>query len=123
MNEYSPLPGTARSYVERVEFDEPCTRNKIGSGCSPAFGAPTRLRQRLSRTPPLFAQYSELQTSPLAARLASCARAGIKPDTRPAPIPMPAVLRIVRRAIPRLVSLIALSLSSRRRSCCGRLIE
>jgi hypothetical protein len=36
-----------RSYDERAEFEEPCTRNRIGSGVSPVLGAPTRLRQRL----------------------------------------------------------------------------
>src|SRR6185503_20819554 len=91
ISEYSPLPGgMIRSYDERVEFDEPCTRNRIGSGFSPAFGAPTRLRQRLSFTPPLSAQYSWLQTS------APAAAAGVAPSacarfvTRLAPMPAPA---------------------------------
>src|SRR5258707_7251936 len=101
ISEYSPLPGgMMRSYDERVEFDEPCTRNRIGSGFSPGFGLPTRLRHRLSFTPPLLAQYSELQisASPAAAGAAPSACAEDRPDTRPAPIPTPALIRTVRRA-------------------------
>src|ERR1051325_10589514 len=97
--EYSPLPGTLRSYDERVEFDEPCTRNRIGSGFSPGFGAPTRLRHRLSFTPPLLAQYSELQISASPAAAAPSACAALRPDTRPAPMPTPALMRTVRRAM------------------------
>src|ERR1051325_10366837 len=98
--EYSPLPGTLRSYDERVEFDEPCTRNRIGSGFSPAFGAPTRLRHRLSFTPFLSAQYSWLQisASPAAAGVAPSACARL--DTRLAPRPAPAVIKTIRRATP-----------------------
>src|SRR6185369_959875 len=101
MSEYSPLPGTVRSYEERVEFDEPCTRNRIGSGFSPGLGAPTRLRHRLSFTPPLLAQYSELQisVSPAAAAAVPSACAEDNPDTRPAPMPTPALTRTVRRAM------------------------
>src|SRR6266508_1325569 len=102
MSEYSPLPGTVRSYDERVEFDEPCTRNRIGSGGSPGFGAPARLRQRLSFTLPLFAQYSALQIGPSAACAVAapvvCACAEARPDVKPAPMPRPAPLRMVRRA-------------------------
>src|SRR5712692_3938247 len=102
MSEYSPLPGTVRSYEERVEFDEPCTRNRTGSGCSPGLGAPTRLRHRLSLTSPLFAQYSALQIAPSAACAAAapvvCACADARPQTRPAPMPRPAPRRMVRRA-------------------------
>src|SRR5262249_16970681 len=99
MSEYSPRPGTVRSYDERAEFEEPCTRSRIGSGVSPALGAPTRLRQRLSATSPFLAQYSPLQIgaslpSP-AAVLCAC-----PPRAKPSPAPPPrlAPLRIVRRA-------------------------
>src|SRR5947208_926507 len=99
MSEYSPLPGTLRSYEERVEFEEPCTRNRIGSGASPALGAPTRLRQRLSATSPFLAQYSALQIGPslgsAAPVLCACA---VKAEASPAPTPRLAPLRIVRRA-------------------------
>src|SRR2546426_6588138 len=64
MSEYSPLPGTVRSYDERAEFDEPCTRKRTGSAVSPGVGAPMRLRQRLSATSPFLAQYSALQIAP-----------------------------------------------------------
>jgi hypothetical protein len=64
MSEYSPLPGIVRSYDERAEFEEPCTRNNNGSGGSPDLGAPTRLRQRLSETSPFLVQYSALQIGP-----------------------------------------------------------
>src|SRR5665213_2294750 len=69
--------------------------NSTGRGFSPAFGAPRRLRHRLSFTPFLLAQYSWLQTS---APPSACA--GAKAETRPAPIPMPALMRTVRRARP-----------------------
>src|SRR5258707_15276268 len=105
ISEYSPLPGgMMRSYDERVEFDEPCTRNRIGSGFSPAFGPPTRLRQRVSFTPPLAAQESWLQTSasPAAAGVAppACARLGPRLAPRPAPRPAPPALRTPRRPMP-----------------------
>ncbi len=61
---------------------------------SPAAGAPTRLRHRLSFTSPLFAQYSALQISPSGAALAGVTM----PDNRPAPTPKPALLRTVRRS-------------------------
>src|SRR5438132_3033264 len=101
MSEYSPLPGTLRSYEERVEFEEPCTRNRSGSGGSPALGAPTRLRQRLSATSPFLAEYSALQIAPSlacaapAAEICACA---VKADTSPAPTPRLAPLRMARRA-------------------------
>src|SRR6266481_741915 len=99
MSEYSPRPGTVRSYDERAEFDEPCTRNRIGSGVSPVLGVPTRLRQRLSATSPFLAQYSALQITPSlpspAPVLCACA---VKADASPAPTPRLAPLRIVRRA-------------------------
>src|SRR5262245_60799501 len=99
MTEYSPLPGTVRSYDERAEFEEPCTMNRIGSGVSPALGGPMRLRQRLSATPPLLAQYSALQTSPSLGSPAPvvCACA-VRADANPAPTPRLAPLRMVRRA-------------------------
>src|SRR5712691_1978696 len=104
MSEYSPLPGTVRSYEERVEFEEPCTRNRIGSGRSPGRGAPTRLRHRLSFTLPLLAQYSALQTAASAACAAVapvvCACAEAREETSPAPIPAPAPCRMLRRATP-----------------------
>src|SRR5229473_1857865 len=101
MSEYSPRPGTVRSYDERAEFEEPCTRNRSGSGGSPALGAPTRLRQRLSATSPFLAQYSALQIAPSlacaapAAEICACA---VKADTSPAPTPRLAPLRMARRA-------------------------
>src|SRR6516164_9052363 len=99
MSEYSPLPGTVRSYDDRAEFEEPCTKNSSGSGGSPALGAPTRLRQRLSATSPFLAQYSALQIVPScvapAAEVCACA---VKADTSPAPTPRPAPLRMARRA-------------------------
>src|SRR3954447_24055745 len=103
MNEYSPLPGTVRSYDERAEFEEPCTRNSKGRGGSPGFGAPTRLRQRLSETSPFLAQYSALQIGPSSACVTpvpvvcACA-AAVRPDISPAPTPRLAPLRTVRRA-------------------------
>src|SRR5262245_7776134 len=103
MNEYSPLPGTVRSYEERVEFEEPCTRNSTGSAWSPGFGAPTRLRHRLSLTSPFLAQYSALHTgvSPAIGATApvvcACAVAA-RLVTRPAPTPRLAPWRMVRRA-------------------------
>src|SRR5512132_3370802 len=101
MSEYSPLPGTVRSYDERAEFDEPCTRNRTGSAVSPGVGAPMRLRQRLSATSPFLAQYSALQIAPsLGCALPApvvCACAG-KGDTSPAPRPRLAPFRMVRRA-------------------------
>src|SRR5262249_29986082 len=66
MSEYSSRPGTLRSYDARAEFEEPCTRNRIGSGVSPVLGAPTRLRQRLSATSPFLAQYSPAPDRPVA---------------------------------------------------------
>src|SRR5439155_23742251 len=101
MSEYSPLPGTLRSYEERVEFEEPCTRNRIGSGASPALGAPTRLRQRLSATSPFLAPYSALQSGPSLAAAAPvlCACAG-KAEASPAPTPRLAPWTIVPRPRP-----------------------
>src|SRR6185503_13636554 len=98
--EYSPLPGTCRSNDVRVEFDEPCTMNRIGSGFSPGYGAPTRLRQRLSFTLPFCAQYSWLQisASPAEAVVTAWACADDTPATRPAPT-APALMRTVRRAM------------------------
>src|SRR5689334_3403897 len=90
MAENSSPPGTARSNEVRAELDEPCTRNSTGSGLSPGFGAPTRLRQRLSLVPPLLAQYSALQISPSVVVVAAEARR----DTRLIPAP----IRTVRRA-------------------------
>src|SRR5262249_57367216 len=93
MSEYSPLPGTVRSYDERAECEEPCTRKRTGSAGSPGFGAPTRLRQRLSATSPFLAQYSALQIAPSLAcavpapEVCACAA---KADTSPAPTPTPA---------------------------------
>src|SRR5262249_42863160 len=101
MSEYSPLPGTVRSYDERAEFEEPCTRKRTGSGGSPGFGAPTRLRQRLSATSPFLAQYSALQIAPSLAcavpapEVCACAA---NADTSPAPTPRLAPLRMARRA-------------------------
>src|SRR5262245_17571933 len=101
MSEYSPLPDTVRSYDERAEFDEPCTRKRTGSAASPGVGAPMRLRQRLSATSPFLAQYSALQIAPsLGCAMPApvlCARAGAA-DTSPAPRPRLAPLRMVRRA-------------------------
>src|SRR6516164_9025938 len=101
MSEYSPLPGTVRSYDDRAEFEEPCTRNRSGSGGSPALGAPTRLRQRLSATSPFLAQYSALQIAPSLACIAPAAEicaCAVKADTTPAPTPRLAPLRMARRA-------------------------
>src|SRR5688572_5008995 len=103
MSEYSPLSGTVRSYDERAELEEPCTRNRTGSGCPPALGAPTRLRQRLSRTLRFWAQYSALQigSSVSCAAAASVIPAGAtaeRPDTNPTPAPRPAPAITVRRA-------------------------
>src|SRR5216683_6071953 len=64
MTEYSPCLGTVRSKLGRDETEEPCTRNSTGSGLSPGFGAPTRLRKRLRETGPFLAQYSPLQILP-----------------------------------------------------------
>src|ERR1700694_1985675 len=100
INEYSSFPGTVRSYDERAEIEEPCTRNRTDNGFSPALGAPTRLRQRLSFTLSFFAQYSELQISPGATAAGASAFAVVRPDTSPAPMPSPALMRIVRRATP-----------------------
>src|SRR5262249_53547865 len=88
-----------RSYEERLEFEEPCTRNRIGSGVSPALGAPTRLRERLSATSPFLAQCSALQIAPSLGSPAPvfCACA-VKADASPTPTPRLAPLRIVRRA-------------------------
>src|SRR5258708_37179089 len=61
ITEYSPRPGTVRSKLVRDEFDDPCTRNRTGSGASPALGAPARLRNIFSETLPFLAQYSLLQ--------------------------------------------------------------
>src|SRR5215813_14387790 len=99
MSEYSPLPGTLRSYEERAEFEEPCTKNRIGSGVSPALGAPTRLRQRLSATSPFLDQYSPLQIGPSLGSPAPvvCACAA-RADVSPAPTPRLAPLRMARRA-------------------------
>src|SRR6516165_6510476 len=100
MSEYSPLPGTVRSYDDRAEFEEPCTRNRSGSGGSPALGAPMRLRQRLSATSPFLAQYSALQIalSPACAASAEVCACAAKADTSPAPTPRLAPLRMARRA-------------------------
>src|SRR5215831_8864426 len=93
MSEYSPLPGTVRSYEDRDEFDDPWTRNTTGRAASPGLGAPTRLRHMLSFTSPFLAQYSALQMS-----ASGAASAGVvRPDKRPAPTLNPAVLRTVRR--------------------------
>ena len=60
MTEYSPLPGTCKSNTREVT-DEPCTKNTTGRAGSPAFGAPSRLRNIHSGTSPFLAQYSPLQ--------------------------------------------------------------
>src|ERR1044071_4971887 len=91
--EYSPLRGTVRSYDEREEFEEPCTRNKTGRGVSPGIGARARFRQRLSFTSPFWAQYSALHIS---AVVAACI-GPVRPDKNPAPAASPAFLRTVRR--------------------------
>src|SRR5437868_5829849 len=101
MSEYSPLPGTARSKLVRAELEEPCTRNSTGNDGSPAFGAPTRLRHRLSLTSPFSpafsAQYSPFQiAASLVAAEVSAAPTG---KASPTPAPSVAALRSVRRAI------------------------
>src|SRR6476619_5091332 len=100
MNEYSPLPGTARSKLVRAELDEPCTRNRTGSGGSPDFGAADRLRQRFRRTSPFFAQYSLLQigASAFDAFVSSATAHEWAPCINPLPAPIPAALRRARRA-------------------------
>src|SRR5262249_42025375 len=77
-------------------------RNSTGSGFSPALGAPTRLRQRLSLVLPLVAQYSELQISPSAAAASVAACPGERPAVRPRPTPAP-------RTVPRAMSSMAVS--------------
>src|SRR6478752_7404998 len=103
--EYSPLPGTVRSYDEREEFEEPCTRNKTGRGGSPGIGARARFRQRLSFTSPFRAQYSALHISVFVAACIGPAR----PARNPAPAASPAFLRTVRRGNVGSVLLIAAS--------------
>ena len=84
-----------------MEFEEPCTRKRIGSAASPAFGAPTRLRHRLSFTSPFLAQYSALQIGPsLACATPAPVVCAVAADARPemSPAPTPTLLRTVRRA-------------------------
>src|SRR5258708_22262386 len=99
MSEYSPRPGTVRSYDERAEFDEPCTRNRIGSGFRRVWGVPPRSGQRWRATSPFWARYPALQSAPSLPPpppvLCACA---VKADASPAPTPRLAPLRIVRRA-------------------------
>src|SRR5258708_36468628 len=78
MNEYSPRPGTVRSKLERDELDEPWTSTSTGRGASPGFGAPARLRHRLSLTAPFCAQYSALQIGS-AAVVCVASAAGARP--------------------------------------------
>src|SRR5262249_33172604 len=101
ISEYSPLPGTSRSYEERAELDEPCTSRSTGRAGSPGRGAPARLRHRLSFTSPLLAQYSAFQigasfgcAAPTPPAPVVCAPAGaVRVEARPAPTPKPAPLR------------------------------
>src|ERR1700754_5024233 len=99
MTEYSPWPGTLRLNVREVT-DEPCTKNSTGRGGSPAFGAPTRLRNIHSGTSPFLAQYSLLQISPPSdvAAAAVCTGAPANAPTMPSPRPRPAPLMRLRRA-------------------------
>src|SRR6516164_2016623 len=104
MSEYSPLSGTARSKLVRAELDEPCTRNRTGSGASPAFGAPMRLRQRLRLTSPFsvffLAQYSPLQTGASDVNVGgSAALPSSAGRASPAPAASVAAWSRVRRAI------------------------
>src|SRR5271170_4823375 len=78
ITEYSPWPATVRSKLGRAEIEEPWTRNKTGSGVSSFFGAPARLRNRLSETLPFLVQYSLLQTGADAARV-------VRPESKPTP--------------------------------------
>src|SRR5258707_13776609 len=108
MSEYSSLPGMARSKLVRAELEDPCTKKRTGGDGSPAFGAPTRLRQRLRFTSPFpspfLAQYSPLQIGAsradagLAVSAPPCPVEG-KPPTSPPPAPSPATWSSVRRAI------------------------
>src|SRR5712691_11177141 len=95
ITEYSPWPGGVRSKLVRDEFEDPCTRNRTGSGASPALGAPGRLRNMFSETLPFLAQYSLLQIFEDAPDLvvAACARF----VSNPAPKPIPAPATILRR--------------------------
>jgi len=54
----------AAEVITREVTDEPCTKNSTGSGGSPGFGAPSRLRNIHSGTSPFLAQYSLLHISP-----------------------------------------------------------
>src|SRR5262245_42066295 len=85
--EYGPCPGTLRSNTREVT-DDPCTKKITGRAASPAFGAPSRLRNIHKGTSPFFAQYSLLQISPpspaLRAGELSASAVAIKP--RPAPL-------------------------------------
>src|SRR5689334_3953415 len=89
ITEYSPRPGTVRSKLVREELEEPCTRNRTGSGGSPALGAPARLRNMFSETLPFLAQYSLLQILTDAPDLvvAPCARFVSNPMPAPAITP------------------------------------
>src|SRR5689334_13971785 len=118
MSEYSPLPGTVRSYEDRDEFDEPCTRNTTGMEASPGLGAPARLRHRLSFTSPFLAQYSALQMS-----TSEAASAGARPDRSPAPTLNPAVLRMVRRGRTGSDSLMTSLPAGRYRSTCSLIFD
>src|SRR3954471_22410829 len=87
ITEYSPLPGTLRSNTREVT-DEPWTKNTTGRAGSPAFGAPTRLRNIHSGMSPFLVQYSLLQISPpsVATVVAACEGVAATPAaTRPNP--------------------------------------
>src|SRR5262245_57365059 len=96
MSEYSPLSGTIRSKLVRAELEEPCTRKRTGSGGFPGCGAAERLRQRLSRTSPFFAQYSLLQIG-ASAPAAFVSVVDREPKITPLPAAIPAALRSARR--------------------------
>src|SRR5215475_624148 len=92
MTEYWPLPGTVRSNTREVT-DEPWTKNTTGRAGSPAFGAPSRLRNIHKGTSPFFAQYSPLQISPPSPALCAGALSANAPAIRPRPAPLMSVRR------------------------------
>src|ERR1700710_1971881 len=97
ITEYSPCPGTSRSNTLEVT-DEPCTKNSSGSGGSPAFGAPRRLRYIHNGTLPFFAQYSLLQISPPTDGCTVAACTEPVPSAAATLTPRPAPFSSVRRA-------------------------
>src|SRR5258708_17322802 len=97
--EYSACPGTLRSKPLELT-DEPCTKNSTGRAGSPAFGAPSRLRNIHSGTSPFLAQYSLLQISPPSEGcvVAACPEPAPSATATPAPTPRLAPFNRVRRA-------------------------